>query len=114
MTQRSDDLVKVGAGELIQVQAWGDLLQTVGIGFRVVGDNLTAGLGSALPASIELWVHRADAAAAEGVITGTGGHHGQEPESHPVPPRGHPESDLKPDRSRSPRHGAPPHRPLPS
>jgi hypothetical protein len=33
--------------------------------YRVVGDDLTAGLGTALPDSVELWVFRADAEAAE-------------------------------------------------
>ena len=111
MTQHSDDLVKVRVGALVQVQAWGDLLQAVGIEFRVVGDNLTAGLGAALPDSIELWVHRTDAAGAESVITGTGGHHRREPESHPIPLYGHPESDPKPTALAVPSTAP---RPLPS
>jgi hypothetical protein len=80
----------------------------------VVGDNLTAGLGSALPESVELLAHRADVKAAEAAIAGASGHHHRVPESQPNPPHGHPESDPKPDRSRGPQHGAPPHRPLPS
>ena len=109
-----NDLVCVRAGLLSQVQLWHDLLRAEGIECRVVGDNLTAGLGTALPGSVELWVHRADADAADAAIAGAGRHHQREPESHPVPPHGHPESDPKPDRSRGPQHGAPPHRPLPS
>lgn len=115
MTQHSDDLVRVATGTLVQLQAWDDVLRAAGIEARVVGDNLTAGLGTALPDSVELWVHRADAAAAEAAIAEAGRHHNQrEPESPPIPPHGHPKSDHKPDHSRGPTHGAPPHRPFPS
>jgi hypothetical protein len=65
MTQHSDDLVKVAAGALIEVRAWADVLQGAGIMYRLVGDDLTAGLGTALSDSVELWVFRADAGAAE-------------------------------------------------
>ena len=65
MTRHTDDLVKVAAGALIEVRAWADVLQGAGILYRVVGDDLTAGLGTALPESVELWVFRADAEAAE-------------------------------------------------
>lgn len=114
MAADPNDLVRVTAGSLTQVQHWHDLLRTAGIESRVVGDNLTAGLGTALPGSVELWVHRADVGAAAVAIKGAGGHHHREPESHPIPPHGHPESGPKPDRSRGHQHGAPPHRPLPS
>jgi hypothetical protein len=67
-----------------------------------------------MPDSVELWVHREDAAAAATAMSKAGEHHHWEPESHPITPQGHPESDHKPDRSRGPQHGAPPHRPLPS
>jgi len=113
---RSDpnDVVRVYTGSLSQVEYKHDLLEDAGIESRVVGDNLTAGLGTALPDSVELWIHRADAADAEKAMTGTDGHHHVEAETHPIPPQGHPVSDHKPDRSRGPQHGAPPHRPLPS
>ena len=65
MTQHSDDLVMVAAGALIEVRVWADVLQGAGIMYRVVGDDLTTGLGTALPDSVELWVFRADAGAAE-------------------------------------------------
>jgi hypothetical protein len=114
MTHHSDDLVTVAAGALAQVQAWSDVLRAAGIESRVVGDNLTAGLGTAIPGSVELWVRRADAEASEAAIARAGGHRRPDPESRPVPAHGHPESGPKPDRSRGPQHGAPPHRPLPS
>ena len=65
MTQHSDDLVMVAAGALIEVRAWADMLQGAGIMYRVVGDDPTVVLGTTLPDSVELWVHSADAEAAE-------------------------------------------------
>ena len=114
MTADANDIVCVTSGSLIQVETWHELLQTAGIESRIVGDNLTAGLGTALPGSIELWVHRADEQAAGATIGGAAANHHREPESHPVRPHGHPVSDPKPDHSRGPQPGAPPHRPLPS
>lgn len=114
MTADANDVVCVASGSLIQVETWHELLVDAGIESRVVGDNLAGGLGTALPGSVELWVHRANAEAAQATIGGAGDHHRREPESHPVIPHGHPASDPKPDHSRGPQHGAPPHRPLPS
>lgn len=109
-----NDVVRVYTGSLTQVQSMRDLLENAGIESRVVGDNLGAGLGTAMPDSVELWAHRMDAAKAEAAMSSESRHHHREPESHPITPQGHPESDHKPDRSRGPQHGAPPHRPLPS
>lgn len=114
MTADPNDLVPVRAGSLTEIQLWHDRLRAVGIESRVVGDNLTAGLGTVLPGSVELWVHRADAVAAEAAIARDDEYHRREPESHPIPPHGHSESAPKPDRSRGPQHCAPPHRPLSS
>ena len=114
MTADGNGIVCVARGSSSQVQIWHDLLRAAGIESRVVGDNLTAGLGTVLPGSIELWIHSADAEAVEAALARTDGHSRWEPESHPNPPHGHPVSDPKPDRSRGARHGAPPHRPLPS
>ena len=114
MSADENDIVCVARGSLSQVQTGHDLLRAAGIESRVVGDNLTAGLGTALPGSIELWIHSADAKAAQATIGGSGDHHHREPESYPIPPHGHPASDPKPDPSHGPRHGALPHRPLPS
>lgn len=114
MTADANDIVRVASGSLIQVEIWHELLGAAGIESRVVGEDLAGGLGTALPNSVELWVHRADAEAAEAAICRSGEHRHREPESHPAPPHGHPVSDPKPDHSRGPQHGAPPHRPLPS
>jgi|SRR5579872_692400 len=108
-----NDLVRVYTGPLTQVEYKRELLEIAGIQSRVVGDSLAASLGTAMPDSVELWVHQADAAAAATAMSGAGEHH-WEPESHPITPLSHPESNRKPDHSRGPQHGAPPHRPLPS
>jgi len=68
----SDDVVRLATGTLIQVRSWGVLLRTAGIGSRVVGDAQTAGLGTAVPGTVELWVHREDAAASEATIARAG------------------------------------------
>ncbi len=110
MAEHSDDLVKVASGSFMQVQEWGNVLQDAGIKASVVGDDLTASFGTALPGSVELWVHRSDAEAAERALTsaGTDGQH----KHHHTPDHNHPVSGSKPDHSRGPTHGAPPHRPV--
>jgi hypothetical protein len=112
MTADPNDLVQVTAGSLTQVQHWRDVLRAAGIESRVVGDNLTGGLGFALPGSVELRAPRADSGAARAAITRAGELRRRQRELHPA--LGHPESDAKPDRSRGAQRGAPPHRPLPS
>jgi hypothetical protein len=90
MTADSNDPIRAGNGSVTQVQRWHDLLRGAGIESRVVRDDLTAGLGVALPDSAELWVQRADAGAAEAVIAGVSGHGHRDPESYPPatrPPR---------------------------
>ena len=114
MTAEANDIVRVASGSLSEVETWHELLEAAGIESRVVGDNLAGGLGTALPGSVELWVRRTDAEAAQAALAQADGHSRRQPESHPIPPHGHPVSDSKPDHSRGPQHGAPPHRPLPS
>jgi hypothetical protein len=111
--RESNDIVCVSTGTLTEIQARHDALSAVGIESRVVGDHLTAGLGTALPGTLELWVHRNDLRAATAVLAGAPAGH-REPHGYPVPHHRHPVSDPAPDRSRGPQHGAPPHRPLPS
>lgn len=57
----ADDIVMLVRGEMPQVEVWNAALADEGITGRVVGEDLTAGLGTAFPGSVELWVHRADA-----------------------------------------------------
>jgi hypothetical protein len=64
MSENSDDVVRVASGTLIQVKFWAAALDDAGITARVVGGELTGGLGTALGDSVELWVHRKDEPAA--------------------------------------------------
>lgn len=112
MNTDAADLVRVMAGDGIEVQLAYDLLEAAEVASRVVGDNLSGGLGAALPGSVELWVHRRDLDRAGRLIAA-----GSKPRPgvpHAAPRFDHPTSDPEPDHSRGPRHGAPPHRPLPS
>jgi hypothetical protein len=68
MTRHTDDLVRVAAGSWGEILAWGDMLRGAGIEYQVVGDNLTDEPGTIPPGSVELWVHNADAVAAEAAV----------------------------------------------
>ncbi len=70
MTTDADDIVKVATGTLAEVEAWGVALRSAGIECRVVGGYLTAGLGTAIPGSAELWVHSRDRGLAAGIVGG--------------------------------------------
>lgn len=68
MRDNPDDVVKAAAGPVVQIEAWQTALTESGIESRVVGEDLSGSFGSALPGSMELWVHRDDLAAAQVVI----------------------------------------------
>jgi hypothetical protein len=68
MTHDPNDVVKVYAGPALMVQVHRAVLAEAGIESRVVGTELSGSFGSALPAPVELWVHRSNAPAAEAVI----------------------------------------------
>ncbi|MBN9119416.1 MAG: DUF2007 domain-containing protein [Planctomycetes bacterium] len=68
MTRDRDDVVRAYAGPLVLVEMYQAALKEAGIESRVVGTELAAGFGSALPGSVELWVHRLDLPNAEAVI----------------------------------------------
>lgn len=70
MTTGSRDIVCVSTGTLTEMQTRHDALSAVGIESRVVGDHLTAGLGTTLPGTVELWVHRVDVGSAETALRG--------------------------------------------
>jgi hypothetical protein len=105
MSLPHDEIVKLASGENSEVQIWGGALNVAGIKFRIVGDELTAGLGTTLPGSVEIWVHQNDIEAARHALQSDRDNSGRQK-------FGHPTSDPKPDHSRGPTHGAPPHRPL--
>jgi len=68
MTHDPDDVVRVATGSLTEVEFWREALEKQGIQARVVGDNSSAGFGSALPDSVELWVHQIDVELSEKAI----------------------------------------------
>jgi hypothetical protein len=60
MSRDPQEVVRVFAGPLFEAEAYQQVLKEAGIESKVVGTDLSAGLGSALPATIELWVHQGD------------------------------------------------------
>lgn len=94
---QSSDVVRVASGSLIEVEIWQAVLTDAGVESRVVGDDLSAGLGTMLPAPIELWVKQEDVAKAEAAIRYAQEQHEQrtkhpnpESEKVPDPPAVHP------------------------
>lgn len=57
----AEDIVKVYAGPYVTAEIYQQVLQEAGIEARVVGEELLAGFGSAIPDVVEVWVHRRDA-----------------------------------------------------
>jgi hypothetical protein len=68
MNSTENEVVRVFAGPLAEVERLHGVLLEAGIECRVVGADLASSFGSALPESVELWVHRGDVATAEAVI----------------------------------------------
>lgn len=68
MSADPDDVVRVATGPMVVVELYKQALADEGIVGRVVGEDLAGGFGSALPDSVELWVHRSEAAAAEAAV----------------------------------------------
>lgn len=62
------DVVCAARGDWLQIEMYKGALGDAGIDGKVVGENLEASLGTAIPNSVELWVQRADLARAEEVI----------------------------------------------
>lgn len=60
MSDTHDDIVMVASGTMPQVEVWKIALTDEGIDGRVVGEDLTASFGSAIPLSVELWVRQED------------------------------------------------------
>lgn len=91
----TSDVVRVASGSMVQVELWQAALTEAGVKSRVVGTELSAGIGSVLPGSIELWVSRADLDKAEAAIRYAAEH----PPGEEVKPPAHerPVSDALPD-----------------
>lgn len=80
MTDSSNEVVRVAAGEMVVMELYKQGLTDAGIDARVVGESLEASFGTALPQSVELWVHQSDEARAREVIDRMElerGHHGR-------------------------------------
>jgi hypothetical protein len=101
MTTDPKDVIRVAAGERARVEVYRQALTDAGVDCRVVGDELAAGLGTALPGSIELWVHRADAQRAAAAVARVEADRGRHPPDQP--PHGHPTSDPRPAQPDVPR-----------
>ena len=115
MTELPDDeIVCVARGTLVEVELWEDILTEAGIESKVVGGELTASYGTAMPGSVELWVHRQDVPRAEEAIRYAEQHRGEV--ERPDVPRRPTESDPRPGprdagqgRSSTPRYQREPH-----
>lgn len=70
MTANADDVVKVATGDMVTIELHKQSLAEAGIEARVMGESLGASFGSAIPGSVELWVHRSDFKRAEKLIAG--------------------------------------------
>ena len=94
MTDDPNDVVKVVAGSFVAIEMYQRELKEAGIPSKVVGLNLEASFGTAIPDSIELWVHQSDAERAAAVIERVERERGQQVTEKHEHPR--PTSDPKP------------------
>lgn len=94
MTNDPAEVVTVYAGSYVAAEAYQSALQEAGIESKLVGDALLASFGSAIPKSIELWVHQKDAEKARAVIQQYDAKRGQSEKQQQQHP--HPTSDPKP------------------
>lgn len=60
MYHDTHDIVKAAYGTLVEMSELAEELREAGIECRVVGDDLTAGLGTAIPGSVEVWIKTED------------------------------------------------------
>lgn len=102
MTRDPRDVVEVYCGPPVLVGAYRAALTGAGVACDVVGTEPAGGIGSALPAAVELLVHRADVPMAEAVIR-----RGARPAGKPA--RGRPHQHF-PHPTDDPKPGAAPHR----
>ena len=65
---KEHDIVKVYAGPVVTVELYQQALRDAGIESKVVGLDLTASFGSAIPNSVELWVRSEEAEKAKATI----------------------------------------------
>ena len=96
MTRDPQDVVKVYSGPLVLVEVYQAALTEAGITSNVVGTELVGGVGSALPAAVELWVHRGDVPRAEAVINREAQSEGKPVRDRPHQRFPHPTNSPKP------------------
>ncbi|MFO0825488.1 MAG: hypothetical protein U0792_20605 [Gemmataceae bacterium] len=60
MSRDPNDVVRVYSGPLSEVEMYQQVLREAGIESKVVGTDLSAGMGSVLSNPIELWIHSGD------------------------------------------------------
>lgn len=63
-----EDIVRVYAGPYVTAEIYQQVLQEADIPAQVVGAELLASFGSAIPDVVELWVQRKDAEKAQAAI----------------------------------------------
>ncbi len=68
MSHDEHDVVKVYSGPVVTVELYQQALKEAGVKSNVVGLNLSASFGSAIPDSVELWVKSEDAKTATAAI----------------------------------------------
>src|SRR5262249_12059323 len=88
-----NEVVKVFSGTMVEAEAFQQVLTDAGIESKVVGEALTASFGSAIPGSVELWVHRKDAEKAIAAIRRDEEQRGRREHGQRHP---HPTNDPKP------------------
>ena len=96
MTRDPHDVVRVYSGPSVLVETYRAALTEAGVACQVVGTELAGSFGSALPESIELWVHRIDLSRAEAVINGEARPVGEPLRDQPRQRFPHPTDDPKP------------------
>lgn len=67
-THDEHDVVKVYSGSMVTTELYQQALRDAGVESKVVGLELTGGLGTAIPGSVELWVKSEDAEKAVAAI----------------------------------------------
>lgn len=68
MSHDEHDVVRVYAGQMVTAELYQQALKDAGIESKVVGLDLTASFGTAMPDSVELWVKSEDAEKAQAAI----------------------------------------------
>jgi hypothetical protein len=68
MQPHDENVVKVYSGSMVTAELYQQALNDAGIESKVVGLDLSAGIGSALPNAVELWVKSEDAEKAAAAI----------------------------------------------